>query len=573
MEIFSFAAFPLVTVLTLVIGPVLGYPEYVKEIPNGDKVPDPCRKDKLWKGVGHINTKGGGQRNPFGKIFAENGKTWAGIVCDSDSDGDGITNGAELGDPDCEWSKGQTPSQTHNITHPGICEPLSSEHCKKKNSWLTCPEAEPETDPFCPEFSQPDVKTVDLNLKRTRVPSKSSTWMCQILQWPSEGDYHVIGSKPLIDNSDVAHHVVAFGCSGDVEMREGPFECKMTPDKQCLDILLTWTMGSKGECLHKNEGFRVGKNGYKYIAVQVHWNNPGQKTGHEDGSGLQIFYTSNKRQFDSVIMAVGQQYLAIPPNTPSIEFNSTCPAFCTENMFQKPIFITRAVNHMHLLGIKQKVSIYRDGEILKELTNDKEYDYNSPTFYRFDPPIEVRPGDEIRTTCTYSSVGINRTTFYGDSVTDEMCFGFLTYYPQQNSYTQFCTSFKNVLLCKRYLPRLQGVYDNCSWRAFRSGQDKVEMEITKQLKSECGNKTTCSRACADAVEAMARHPCLQGDIQGYIIEHWSMREEFQKYTEMCKEKTSVTGANKSGYNSANCHKTNSVLLSIISLLVYALVHR
>lgn len=40
-------------------------------------------------------------------------------MCTADSDGDGRTNGEELGDPSCVWSVGQEPSRTVNITHPG----------------------------------------------------------------------------------------------------------------------------------------------------------------------------------------------------------------------------------------------------------------------------------------------------------------------------------------------------------------------------------------------------------------------------------------------------------------------
>ena len=37
-----------------------------------------------------------------------------------DSDGDGKTNGQELGDPTCAWTPaGAPPSRTENITHPG----------------------------------------------------------------------------------------------------------------------------------------------------------------------------------------------------------------------------------------------------------------------------------------------------------------------------------------------------------------------------------------------------------------------------------------------------------------------
>ncbi|KAG8469026.1 hypothetical protein KFE25_007544 [Diacronema lutheri] len=39
-----------------------------------------------------------------------------------DSDGDGLSNGAELGDPSCVWTVGATPASTTGITHPGVAD-------------------------------------------------------------------------------------------------------------------------------------------------------------------------------------------------------------------------------------------------------------------------------------------------------------------------------------------------------------------------------------------------------------------------------------------------------------------
>ena len=36
-----------------------------------------------------------------------------------DSDGDGITNGEELGDPNCNWEEREEPLRKRPITHPG----------------------------------------------------------------------------------------------------------------------------------------------------------------------------------------------------------------------------------------------------------------------------------------------------------------------------------------------------------------------------------------------------------------------------------------------------------------------
>ena len=39
-------------------------------------------------------------------------------LCQEDSDGDGLTNGAELGDPCCVWKFGFVPFRTQGITDP-----------------------------------------------------------------------------------------------------------------------------------------------------------------------------------------------------------------------------------------------------------------------------------------------------------------------------------------------------------------------------------------------------------------------------------------------------------------------
>ena len=56
---------------------VSGYPYFRDQIPNGKKVPHPCKPNYVWKGVGHENEMGGGDRNPFGRDWLANGKVRA----------------------------------------------------------------------------------------------------------------------------------------------------------------------------------------------------------------------------------------------------------------------------------------------------------------------------------------------------------------------------------------------------------------------------------------------------------------------------------------------------------------
>ena len=44
---------------------------------------------------------------------------WDECLCKTDSDGDGRTNGEELGDPDCVWKTGDVPFTKQGLSHPG----------------------------------------------------------------------------------------------------------------------------------------------------------------------------------------------------------------------------------------------------------------------------------------------------------------------------------------------------------------------------------------------------------------------------------------------------------------------
>ena len=67
--------------LCLLLSPALGYEHFQKEIPNGDRVSDPVLANVLWSGVGHLNAKGGGDRNVFGLDFNANGNVNIVLYC------------------------------------------------------------------------------------------------------------------------------------------------------------------------------------------------------------------------------------------------------------------------------------------------------------------------------------------------------------------------------------------------------------------------------------------------------------------------------------------------------------
>lgn len=103
-----------VAVAALCISTVYAKPEFVRELPNGGAVPGIAA-------LGHKNTIGGGALNAFGEAFEKAGFKWTTELCRADSDGDGRSNGEELGDPCCVWKNtyGNFPTFSEGISHPG----------------------------------------------------------------------------------------------------------------------------------------------------------------------------------------------------------------------------------------------------------------------------------------------------------------------------------------------------------------------------------------------------------------------------------------------------------------------
>ncbi|RHY27434.1 hypothetical protein DYB32_006779 [Aphanomyces invadans] len=100
---------------------VHAYSEFRYKIPNGFEV-------EGFSAVGHANkVGGGGQLSSFGNDFIDAGYKWTNALCAMDSDGDGATNGEELGDPCCKWNEIEDdyPLRSSQLSSPGHADTFS----------------------------------------------------------------------------------------------------------------------------------------------------------------------------------------------------------------------------------------------------------------------------------------------------------------------------------------------------------------------------------------------------------------------------------------------------------------
>lgn len=116
----------LITILGCSVMPTTdAWAKYAAKLPNGDKVPDA-------PALGHLTPDGSGGQNAFGKAWSKYTE-WTTAYCMADSDGDGFTNGQELGDPCCKWTVGADASLiTDGISHPGDAKKTPTNEKLKK---------------------------------------------------------------------------------------------------------------------------------------------------------------------------------------------------------------------------------------------------------------------------------------------------------------------------------------------------------------------------------------------------------------------------------------------------------
>ncbi|OWF47546.1 Temptin [Mizuhopecten yessoensis] len=260
----------LLFILVTMLDTASGYSSFQALIPNGDRVSDPCDSSS-WQGVGHWAKGGGGARNPFGEAFQQSDRVWTRALCMADSDGDGQSNGVELGDPGCVWTRGATPTD-RPTGHPGICENWRTPLCRTRNSNLfNCA----STGLQCPAISAQGVQQKQFRMPRTTIPATAFSYMCVNLEFPTDRDYHIIADTGILDNQNAVHHMILFACSTGVTAAElqhavgRPYPCEMLPDSKCRDIITGWQPGIPGFCHPGHIGFSVGASRVRYATLQV----------------------------------------------------------------------------------------------------------------------------------------------------------------------------------------------------------------------------------------------------------------------------------------------------------------
>ncbi|HWO22372.1 MAG TPA: hypothetical protein VNO30_26620 [Kofleriaceae bacterium] len=177
--------------------------------------------------------------------------------------------------------------------------------------------------------------------------------------------------------------------------------------------------------LHLTAGTRLLLNLHLY-------NGSDAPLGGTSGALFQEAAPSEIQHKAELVLAGPTISLAVPPGT------STQSGTCNvSSLTTQPIQVFSLSQHMHKLGRHMKSVAVRGGTEI--MLQDIPYDFEQQEFHLVPQPIELRPGDVVRTSCTFENPSTT-TVRFGESSDDEMCFTDLFYYPAQNA-RYICSSF------------------------------------------------------------------------------------------------------------------------------------
>ncbi|KAJ3175795.1 hypothetical protein HDU87_005789 [Geranomyces variabilis] len=335
------------------------------------------------------------------------------------------------------WAIGSSPTLSYHNQNRG----------DSKITFIPDPSLKAVVDP-------PDLALLQMFFQNYSVPNnQTTTYTCAhkafappapVVAGGNGTKFHITRFEGVALSKHV-HHMIVYGCDQPPKTFNQSYDC-LSMDVSCTDVLLVWAPGVGAVDLPPEAGFAIGTaaDAYQYFSLQIHYTNQELET-IVDSSGFNVWYTSHLRTYDMGVLFLGTEAITIPPNMASFTVPSGyCPSDCTQKL-PHPIIIQNNFFHAHTLGQNLTTQHIRNGVELQPLGTRAYYDFNHQGASRpYGGPREVRPGDALVTTCSYSSLGRASVTSWSEDTSGEMCYNIVQYYPRVSM--NWCTTTDHDLV-------------------------------------------------------------------------------------------------------------------------------
>lgn len=426
------------------------FPSYRNHVPNGFRVSCPpggegCSEGGdgqpalVCNGIGHRTCAGATMPlNSFGAALKRNNYTWDKALCEEDSDGDGLTNGEELGDPCCLWEAYDEPSTytaSYSATHPGFSNSNVTAYDRPADCRITAPKLKATKMNVFNEWEEK--RTAEVFIDNFSIPSKRTTYVDFAWNFPDDSAdlFHVVFAEAIIRNAKNLHHYVVRGCSKKWPADKVGKQITRQDMGACGDTWGGWAPGNTIASTPPWLGKPIGKSvGVVAFAVQVHYDNPMTEEGRISNDGMRIFYTPTLRNETEKVFPITtislNPIMGIPAGKARFFMTRSCQVEVKDKQGQPAKYHVAGVGyHAHLLG----------REMYLELTRgNNNVDLGSARIWHFDDQyiknlllmnITLQTGDHLQSTCIFNSMARSHTTVIGMETIDEMCWASLRGWP------------------------------------------------------------------------------------------------------------------------------------------------
>ncbi|XP_039270543.2 DBH-like monooxygenase protein 1 homolog [Styela clava] len=290
----------------------------------------------------------------------------------------------------------------------------------------------------------PEYNTFEVRATEFTIPSEDTYYNCKLFRLPDfGGKQHIVKWEPIIQSGNelFVHHMIVYTC-GDIQTNETEARCytsNMALFSSCTVIILEWAVGAEEMIYPTEAGLSVGGPGDPvYVQLETHYDNPNVLSGVRDSSGIRFTYTSTLRKYEIGIIQIGtlvnSLHHFIPPGAESFNSIGHCTEECVTYRMAASgvdnVTVFSVVLHSHLAGRKLRLRHMRGGVELPYLGNDENYDFNYQEARFFNPGVIMKNTDYFQMECDYSTKSRTVMTEGGYGTMEEMCMGFVSYYPK-----------------------------------------------------------------------------------------------------------------------------------------------
>uniref|UniRef100_A0A3P9KJA9 Monooxygenase, DBH-like 1, like n=1 Tax=Oryzias latipes TaxID=8090 RepID=A0A3P9KJA9_ORYLA len=291
---------------------------------------------------------------------------------------------------------------------------------------------------YVPRTSNTNATYLSVKVTNVPVPSNKTYYHCKVMKLSDfSTKHHIYQIEPEIENPDIVHHMLLYHCPPTVTT---PYEnpCyRGDLGDVCFGVVAAWGTGGGVYELPENAGIPIGgENKNILYRLEIHYNNPQQKAGVVDNSGLRLYYTDQLRQHDVGILNTGMLPILpakynIPPKAAEFHTYGLCnTSYFSQLVSPMPdLQVFAVLLHTHLAGRKVRVGHFRKGKQIDFLGLNENYNFEMQQTVNLGSIKTVMEGDEIIVECTYNTEDRTEPTKIGLSTFDEMCLAFLYYYP------------------------------------------------------------------------------------------------------------------------------------------------